>query len=403
MSEPQLRVAVDAMGGDFAPREVVGGAVQAARELSIEVLLVGPTHRIERELRALGGGPGSVRVVEAPEVIDMAEAPAMALRRKRQASILVAVETLRRGEADALVSAGNTGAAMAASLLRLGRIEGIDRPAIAAVLPTLRGRAIMVDVGANVDCRPKHLLQFAVMGSVYANRVLAIAEPRVGLMSNGTEETKGNEIVIRAAELLRSSGLRFIGNVEGRDFFDGVADVAVCDGFVGNLLLKFGEGLALGIFTLLREELSRGMLVRLGVALATPRLRALARRMDHTEYGGAPLLGVNGICIIAHGSSKAKAIRNSIALAVESVRAKMVETIRADIARLSTLRHLAPMDELAPSGLSSPVGVSPAGEHPRAGAAQADGVTDGGDEEHRGQHTNVQGGVTWRPDPQSSV
>ena len=291
-----------------------------------------------------------MQVVEAPEVIDMAEAPAMALRRKPRASITVAVDTLRRGEADAIVSAGNTGAAMAAALLRLGRIEGIDRPAIAAVLPTLRGRAILVDVGANVDCRPKHLLQFAVMGSVYASRVLGIAEPRVGLMSNGAEPTKGNEVVIRAAELLRSSGLHFTGNIEGRDFFDGVADVAVCDGFVGNLLLKFGEGLALGIFTLLREELSRGPLVRLGVALATPRLRALARRMDYTEYGGAPLLGVNGICIIAHGSSKAKAIRNSIGVAAESVRARMVETIRTDVARLSSLPQLAPLEMLTAAG-----------------------------------------------------
>src|SRR5712692_8035634 len=176
MPEPRLRVAVDAMGGDYAPREIVGGAVQAAMDLGVEVLLVGPTHQIERELQSLGGGALPVTVVEAPEVIAMGEAPAMALRRKRQASILVAVETLRRGDADAVVGAGNTGAAMAASLLRLGRIEGIDRPAIAAVLPTLRGRAILVDVGANVDCRPKHLLQFAVMGSVYANRVLGIAE-----------------------------------------------------------------------------------------------------------------------------------------------------------------------------------------------------------------------------------
>jgi phosphate acyltransferase len=346
MPEP-LRVAVDAMGGDHAPKEIVAGAVQAARELGVEILLVGSTEPIDRELRALGGPSLPVRVVEAPQVIDMAEAPAMSLRRKPRASIAVAVDTLRRGEADAVVSAGNTGAAMAAALLRLGRIEGIDRPAIAAVLPTLRGRAILVDVGANVDCRPKHLLQFAVMGSVYASRVLGIGQPRVGLMSNGAEPTKGTEVVIRAAELLRSSGLHFTGNIEGRDFFDGVADVAVCDGFVGNLLLKFGEGLALGIFTLLREELSRGPLVRLGVALATPRLRALARRMDYTEYGGAPLLGVNGICIIAHGSSTSKSTRNSIAVAAEAVRARMVETIRADVARLSSLPQLAPLEVLS--------------------------------------------------------
>ena len=340
METAGLRVAVDAMGGDHAPTEIVAGAAQAARDLGVEIILVGPTDRMHREWRAAGAGALPVRVVDATEVIEMGEPPAMALRRKRQASILVAVEALRRGEADAVVSAGNTGAAMAAALLILGRIEGIDRPAIAAVLPTLRGRAIMVDVGANVDCRPKHLLQFAVMGSVYARRVLGVARPRVGLMSNGREETKGNELVIRAADLLRESGLHFIGNVEGRDFFDGAADVVVCDGFVGNLLLKFGEGLAVGIFTLLREELSRGLLVRLGVALATPRLRALARRMDYTEYGGAPLLGVNGICIITHGSSGAKAMRNSIALAAESVRSRMVETIRDDIAYLSPVRSV---------------------------------------------------------------
>ncbi len=332
-----MRVAVDAMGGDHAPREIVAGAVRAARELGIEVLLVGPTSLLEEELRALDAGGLPMHIEEAPEVIEMAEAPAMALRRKRRASVVIAVELVRRGVADAMVSAGNTGAAMASALLTLGRIEGIDRPAIAAVLPTLRGRAIMLDVGANVDCRPKHLVQFAVMGSVYASRVLGITSPRVAVLSNGTEETKGNELVIRAAELIRQTGLHFTGNVEGREFFDGVADVVVCDGFVGNVVLKFGEGLALGIFDLLREELSRGLLVRLGVALARPRLRALARRMDHTEYGGAPLLGVNGICIIGHGSSKAKAIRNAVALAAESVRARMVESIRADIGRLTDL------------------------------------------------------------------
>ena len=328
MAGTRLRVAIDAMGGDYAPREVVAGAISAARELGVEVILVGPTNRINAELQSANPDPAlPVRVLDAPEVIGMAEAPAMALRRKRQASILVAVEALRRGEADAVVSAGNTGAAMAATLLTLGRIEGIDRPAIAAVLPTLRGRAIMVDVGANVDCRPKHLLQFAIMGSVYANRVLGIADPRLALMSNGAEDTKGNEVVIQAADLLRRSGLNFIGNAEGRDFFAGAADVAVCDGFVGNLLLKFGEGLALGIFTLLREELSRGALVRLGVLLATPRLRALARRMDYTEYGGAPLLGVRGVCVIGHGRSNANAVKNAIRVAAGLAKANVNEKI----------------------------------------------------------------------------
>jgi glycerol-3-phosphate acyltransferase PlsX len=342
-----MRVALDAMGGDYAPREIVAGAADAARELAVEVILVGPADRLSEELRHVPAPhrpsrpaqPGSeaLRIVDAPEVIGMAEAPAMALRRKRRSSIAVALDLVRRGEADAMVSAGNTGAVMAAALLTLRPIEGIDRPAIAAVLPTQRGRAIMLDAGANVDCRPKHLLQFGVMGSVYAARVLGIESPRVGLLSNGEEDTKGNELVLRAAELLRRSGLRFIGNVEGRGVFAGAADVVVCDGFVGNVVLKFGEGLALGIFSLLREELSRGLLVRLGVALARPRLRALALRLDHTEYGGAPLLGVDGICIVSHGSSKARAVRNAIGLAAESVRARMVEAIRADVARLAEL------------------------------------------------------------------
>ncbi|HEV2439172.1 MAG TPA: phosphate acyltransferase PlsX [bacterium] len=342
-----MRVALDAMGGDHAPREIVAGAADAVRELGVEVILVGPGERLKDELRHIPAPsrrsrhaeprPDALRIVDAPEVIGMAEAPAMALRRKRRSSISVALDLVRRGEADAMVSAGNTGAVMAAALLTLRPIEGIDRPAIAAVLPTQRGRAIMLDAGANVDCRPKHLLQFGVMGSVYAARVLGIESPRVGLLSNGEEDTKGNELVIRAAELLRRSGLRFIGNVEGRGVFAGAADVVVCDGFVGNVVLKFGEGLALGIFSLLREELSRGFLVRLGVALARPRLRALALRLDHTEYGGAPLLGVDGICIVSHGSSKARAIRNAIALAAESVRARMVEAIRADVARLAEL------------------------------------------------------------------
>ncbi|HKX16865.1 MAG TPA: phosphate acyltransferase PlsX [bacterium] len=337
-----MRVALDAMGGDHAPREIVAGAAEAVRDLDVEVILVGPAERLKDELRHLPTPqrrPDALRIVDAPEVIGMAEAPAMALRRKRRSSIAVALDLVRRGEADAMVSAGNTGAVMAAALLTLRPIEGIDRPAIAAVLPTRRerGRVIMLDAGANVDCRPKHLLQFGVMGSVYAARVLGIESPRVGLLSNGEEDTKGNELVIRAAELLRRSGLRFIGNVEGRGVFAGDADVVVCDGFVGNVVLKFGEGLALGIFSLLREELSRGLLVRLGVALARPRLRALALRLDHTEYGGAPLLGVDGICIVSHGSSKAGAVRNAIGLAAESVRARMVEAVRADVARLTEL------------------------------------------------------------------
>jgi len=272
-------VAVDAMGGDHAPAEVVAGAVAAAQKLGLEVLLVGPDDQVREQLRRYGSVPG-VRVVHASQQVGMDESPTAALRRKPDNSITKGLELVRAGQADAFFSAGNTGAVMAASLLTLGRVEGVDRPAISAVLPTLRGRMVALDVGANVDCRPRHLLQFALMGSVYAERVLGIPSPRVGLLSNGEEAGKGNELVVRTAELLRATDLNFVGNVEGRAVFFGACDVLVCDGFVGNVVLKLGEGMAQGLFQIIREEVRRSVRAKVAVWLLRPRLRALRRRID---------------------------------------------------------------------------------------------------------------------------
>ncbi|HLA23788.1 MAG TPA: phosphate acyltransferase PlsX [bacterium] len=326
-----MRIAVDAMGGDQAPEAIISGAVAAARELGADVVLVGREARVREELARHRGAP-ALEIVDAPEVIEMHEAPAMALRRKRRASIVVAVELLKARRVDAVVTAGHTGAAMGAGLLGLGRIPGVDRPAIAAVLPTQTAQpAILLDVGANVDCKPHHLLQFALMGSVYANRVLGTTSPRVGLLSNGTEEGKGSELTLAATPLLRASGLNFVGNVEARDVFLGVADVVVCDGFVGNVALKFGQGLALAIRNIVKDELRglRGKLLRLYLAPLVGSILRLYRRIDYREYGGAPLLGIDGVVIVAHGSSNARALRNAVRVAAETVSHGFVEELRS--------------------------------------------------------------------------
>lgn len=347
-----MKIAVDAMGGDHAPGAVVAGAVAAVRELGAEILLVGRQARVSAELARHGSGGRTIEVIDAPDVIEMHEAPAMALRRKRRASIVVAMEQIRAGRADAAVSAGHTGAALGAALLGLGRIPGVDRPAIAAVLPTLEAHpAILLDVGANIDCKPHHLQQFALMGAVYANRVLGIADPRVGVLSNGTEEGKGSDLTVRTSLLLRETpGLNFIGNVEARDVFAGVADVVVCDGFVGNIALKIGEGLALAIRNMVKDELRgfRGLLLRLYLAPLVGKVIRLYRRIDYREYGGAPLLGIDGVCIIAHGSSNARAIRNAIRVAMEGVSHGFVEEIRAQMPALNAIP--APVAAEPPAG-----------------------------------------------------
>lgn len=337
-----MRVAVDAMGGDLAPRAVVEGTVAAARELDVEPILVGVPDRIRAELRRLRAP--AFEVVDAPDVIEMHEHPAMALRRKRRSSIAVAMELVREARAEAVVSAGHTGAAMGAAQLVLGRLPGVDRPAIAAVLPTVGASpVVLLDVGANVDCKPHQLAQFGLMGSMYAREVLGISTPRVGLLSNGEEETKGNDLTIRAAEILRRLPVRFVGNVEGRDLLFDAADVVVCDGFVGNVVLKLGEGLVRAIREITRDEFEgwQGRLWQVYLLPLVGRLRRVWRRLDYHEYGGAPLLGIRGICIIAHGRSNAHAIRNAIRVAGESARHRLPDRIAGAMAEIVTASSVA--------------------------------------------------------------
>ncbi|OAT81267.1 phosphate acyltransferase PlsX [Desulfotomaculum copahuensis] len=324
-----MKIAVDAMGGDHAPREIVRGAAEAAREFDQEIILAGEQGQIIAELGELTDP--RITIVHAPEAIAMGEHPAVAVRRKKNSSIVRAVQLVKEGTAGAVVSAGSTGAAMAAALLGLGRIRGIDRPAIAGILPSRRGGTVLLDVGANVDCKPQHLLQFAIMGSLYAEKILGIPEPRIGLLNIGEEETKGNELTLATHPLLKRSGLNFVGNVEGRDIFQGPVDVVVCDGFVGNIVLKAGEGMAMALMHMVKEEVTKSWLAKMGTAMTIPALKDFRRRLDYAEYGGAPLLGVNGVVIICHGSSTARAIKNAVRRARESLENRLVEAIHSNI------------------------------------------------------------------------
>lgn len=330
-----MKIAVDAMGGDYAPQEIVRGALQAAAEYGVAVILVGDEALIKAEL-AGNESCGMVDVVHATEVISMGEHPAVAVRRKRNSSIVRATRLVKEGEADAVVSAGSTGAAMASALLNMGRIKSIDRPAIAGVLPNEKGRTVLLDAGANVGCKPQHLLQFGIMGCQYAKKILGNDSPRVGLLSNGEEDSKGNETTQAAFLLLKSAGINFIGNVEGRDIFEGTVDVVVCDGFVGNIVLKAGEGMARMLLTMMKEEIAKSWLAKMGTVMATPALICLQRRLDYAEYGGAPLLGVNGVSVICHGSSRAKAVKNAVRVAKESVEQRLVDAIGLNIETIKT-------------------------------------------------------------------
>ncbi len=328
-----VRVAVDAMGGDFAPRAAVQGAYLAAIEDGAGILLIGRRERIEHELARLGRVPDLVEILHTEDVVTMDET-ATAVRRKRRASVVLCAEAVRDGRCQAMVSAGHTGAAMVAAKLVLGAIPGVDRPALAATFPNRRGRTVVLDVGANVDSRPEHLRQFAVMGHFYAQEVVGISEPRIGLLSIGEEAAKGSDVVREAFGAVAATGLNFVGNVEGRDVFNGKCDVVVCDGFVGNVLLKAAESMAELIVGMMREELLRDSRTRLGGWLARPAFLNFKRRTDYTEYGAVPLLGVRGGCFIGHGRSNAKAIRNAIRRAVEFSRAELDSKIGAKVAEL---------------------------------------------------------------------
>ncbi len=326
-------IAVDAMGGDEAPRHIVDGALAATRHFDLGVTLVGPESRLIEELaRHPEVDPAQVRIVPADAVIAMSEPPAATLRRRPGASIRVAADLVARGEAAALFSAGHTGATVMAAHAAFGMLRGADRPALAATIPTRHEPALLLDVGASVECRPAHLLQFAVMGSMYARVGFGIERPRVALLSNGEEETKGNELTRDAHRLLKASALAFIGNLEARDLYSGAADVIVCDGFTGNVALKTSEGLVEVVEELLREELTSTYTMRLGSLLTRRALRHFRRRVDYSEYGGAPLLGVAGLAIVGHGRSSAKAVRNAIAMAYRFASSQFIERVEREIA-----------------------------------------------------------------------
>lgn len=324
-----VRIAIDAMGGDNAPGEVVAGALMAAGGLGVELMLVGRVDAIKGELTGTLENPG-LRVVDASEVIEMDEHPTDAVRGKPDASINVGMRMLKAGEADAFVSAGNTGATMAAALLTLGRIRGIGRPALATVFPTGdEGLTIFLDVGANAECRPIHLLQFAHMGAAYMSRMFHVERPRVGLLSNGEEDSKGTPLVIEVNAMLRASTLNFIGNVEGKDLTRGVCDVAVMDGFTGNVVLKTAEGMADLMFGELRKAVELTPWNRAAGLVLMSELRKVKRRLDYAEYGGAQLLGVDGVTVIAHGRSNARAIFSAIRAARDGVQNGVIDTMRA--------------------------------------------------------------------------
>ncbi len=313
-----IRIALDAMGGDRGVPVNIEGAIQAKRDLDHEIILVGDQGLIEQEL-VHHGASGQFLIQHAPTVIGMHERPAEACRAKKDSSIMTCAELVAQGKADALISAGNSGATMAASLWHLRRLPGVSRPAIAAIFPTLEGHSVLLDVGANVDCKSKHLVQFAVMGSIYYRAVFGAEHPRVGLLTIGEEEGKGNDLTVETHPLLRASGLNYVGHVEGRDIPAGTADVYVCDGFVGNVLLKFGEGLASAVLKLIKNEVRKHPLAIFGKYLLKGAFKELMKKTDPSEFGGALLLGVNGVALIAHGGSDVKAVRNSVKTAAAFV------------------------------------------------------------------------------------
>ena len=321
------------MGGDEAPAGIIGGALVAARHLQVGLLLAGARGAIERELsRHPGASWLDIEIADTPDRIEMEEPAAAALRRKPRASVRVAAEAVASGRADAMFSAGHTGAAVMAAHAVFGRLPGVDRPALATIIPTRRRPAVLLDSGATVECRPQHLVQFAIMGSAYARVALGCATPRVALLSVGAEESKGNELTRDAHQRLKSAPVRFVGNVEGPSVFAGDADVIVCDGFTGNVTLKVSEGLVETVESLLHDELSATFGTRVGYLLSRQAYRRFRKRLDYSEYGGAPLGGLNGLCIVGHGRSSPKAVRNAVAMAARGVRERLLENLAREVA-----------------------------------------------------------------------
>lgn len=334
------RIALDAMGGDHAPREIVLGALLAAAEHPGDILLVGKEEVLREELASASSSlPSNITIVDAREVVEMDDTAIAPLRKKRNSSIRVCANLVAEGRADAFVSAGNTGAAWTSARVVMGMIEGVERPALAAILPNQKGHTLLLDVGANVDSKPNNLREFAVMGHFYAQMVFGIDEPRVGLMSIGEEEGKGNELTKETYRVMRETGLNFIGNAEGRDVFNGNCDVIVCDGFIGNVVLKASEALGEFVSRTLREEMTKSVTRKVGGLLAKSAFDGLKKRMDYSEYGGAPLLGVKGGCIVCHGRSNAKAIKNAVRVARDFAENRIDSKIRAKIGELHNREH----------------------------------------------------------------
>jgi glycerol-3-phosphate acyltransferase PlsX len=330
-----ITIAVDAMGGDHAPRPEVEGAIVAARELGVRILLVGHAPELRRELAKHSHRGLPIEIVPASEVITMNDSPSQAFRKKKDSSAHVATKLVRGGLADGLISAGNTGAVMAVARFGLGTLSSVDRPALAAPFPTARGgTSVLLDVGANVDSKPAHLVQFAVMGEIYYRAIFGTRRPKVALLSIGEEEMKGNELTREVHSRLKQSALNFVGNVEGREIFGGDVDVIVCDGFIGNIALKISEGVAQHIVTLLKDALQSTLSSQVGYVLSRKAYKNFRKKIDYSEYGGAPLLGVRGVTVIGHGSSNAHAVKNAIRVATELVRGGVNERIEQELSTL---------------------------------------------------------------------
>ena len=330
-----ITIAVDGMGSDNSPASEIEGVIAAAKAWNVRIIITGREYVLRPLLNKAGGDSLPVEIRNAEEVVSMDEPPTAALRKKKNSSIRVAADLVRNGEAAGLVSAGNTGAVMATSKMVFGMVPGVDRPALATVLPTLTGYSVMLDVGANVECKPHQLVQFAIMGHLFSKKIVGVASPRIGLMSVGEEESKGNDLVKEVHHTLKQVNLNFIGNVEGRDIYNGRADVIVCDGFTGNVALKTSEGLIDAMLKLMKEELTRNMQARLGAALSRQAFRRLKKRLDYSEYGGAPLLGLRGASIICHGRSNGNAIKNAIRVAKEFAENRVDAVLAAELSRIS--------------------------------------------------------------------
>lgn len=329
-----MKVAVDAMGGDFGPKVTVEGAIKASQELDIEILLVGSETRVRREFDRLDSSNANVTIVNASEEISMSEG-ILSFRKKKKSSIRIGAQLLKEKKADAFVSTGNTAAIVYISNKVLGALKGVERPALSLLVPTLSGPTLLIDVGANVNCQPHHLEQFAVMGRIFMESILGLKEPRIALMSVGEERTKGNDLTKEVYALLMESSMNFIGNVEGKDIYSGKADVIVSDGFTGNIALKVSEGVVDTMFNMARTEIMKNLFAKIGFLLMKRNLKKLYKKVDYSEYGGAQLLGINGVCIIGHGRSNVVAVKNAIKMAKDFVKNKVQEKIQAEISPLS--------------------------------------------------------------------